>query len=60
MGEIAEDMVDGTCCMECGCYFQDSEGHLFTHGYPVICKECWPELTPAEKKDHTEATAETM
>jgi len=25
MGEIAEDMIDGTCCSECGCYFIDDE-----------------------------------
>ena len=51
MGEIAEDMIDCTCCTECGCYFMDEENQakhhkgekaiLYTHGYPVLCKECW-------------------
>ena len=42
MGEIAEDMVDGTCCQWCGMYFEDknSPNELPTHGYPVVCKDC--------------------
>jgi hypothetical protein len=35
MGEIADDMIDGFCCSECGMYFTQS------HGYPVLCKDCW-------------------
>ena len=35
MGEIAEDMIDGACCSECGVYFE------LEHGYPVLCEECW-------------------
>lgn len=42
MGEIAEDMIDGTCCSTCGCYFKDpGDESLFTHGYPVECWDCW-------------------
>ena len=37
MGEIAEDMVDGSCCSWCGVYFVTS------HGYPVVCKGCTKE-----------------
>jgi len=43
MGEIAEDMTDGTCCSQCGEYFQHPEtpDELYTHGYPVACKRCF-------------------
>lgn len=46
MGEMAEDMVDGTCCSVCGQYFQDPDDpddseSCYTHGYPVACKSCW-------------------
>jgi len=37
MGEIAEDMTDGTSCALCGVYFTE------THDYPVLCKDCWRE-----------------
>lgn len=41
MGEVAEDMRDGTCCSWCGVSFLDPEGDkLFAHGYPVICDSC--------------------
>ena len=42
MGQIAEDMIDGTCCSFCGQYFQDPDDadSCYTHGYPVACKEC--------------------
>ena len=41
MGQQAEDIVDGTVCSICGCYFQDPEdkSKFFTHGYPVACKD---------------------
>jgi hypothetical protein len=35
MGEIANDMIDGSSCSWCGCYFEEE------HGYPVVCKECF-------------------
>ena len=43
MGEIAEDMLDGTTCSICGGYFQDpdDEDTVYTHGYPVACGECF-------------------
>lgn len=41
MGEIAEDMIDGTCCELCGCYFESQEGGLYTHEHPAVCWECW-------------------
>lgn len=43
MGEIADDMIDGTSCSVCGMYFKDPDEKdtLFTHGYPVACKQCF-------------------
>lgn len=46
MGEIAEDMVQGTCCHLCNTYFvhKDNTEVLYTHGYPVVCQDCWDHL----------------
>ena len=54
MGEIAEDMIDGTCCEICGQYFVDKDDNLYTHGYSVTCKECWG------GKEHQKAKANTL
>jgi hypothetical protein len=53
MGEVAEDMADGTCCTYCGQYFKHprKKDHLWTHGFPVVCKECWEELDTKGKRD---------
>jgi len=53
MGEIAEDMVDGTCCELCGSYFiKKQDKSTFTHGYPVVCNECWDNLSDEEVQYH--------
>jgi len=44
MGEIANDMIDGLMCSLCGTYFEEE------HGYPVVCRGCWGELTPEQIK----------
>ena len=39
MGEIANDMISGLACSDCGIYFEEE------HGYPVLCDDChktWP------------------
>lgn len=47
MGEIAEDMIDGTCCSLCGQYFDSGNVNdedvpvAYTHGYPVACWDCF-------------------
>lgn len=43
MGEIADDMLDGSCCQECSTYFVRS------HGHPVLCRECWTSYAPRER-----------
>jgi hypothetical protein len=46
MGEIAEDLTDGTCCSRCYSYFfNEAQDALYTHEYPVACKTCWNEDT---------------
>lgn len=62
MGEIADDMIDGTSCELCGCYYidPDDEDKLFTHGYPTVCKPCWSNLTKQEKSHHVKAIADTL
>lgn len=59
MGEIADDMVDGTSCSLCGCYFI-KKGKLFTHGYPVVCWDCWDDLTEIEKEQYQKAEVKTI
>ena len=39
MGDIANDMIDGLCCSNCGTYFEEA------HGYPVLCKDCYENET---------------
>lgn len=62
MGEIADDMVDGTTCSLCGCFFQDPEhpDNLYSHGYPVVCWECWKDLSQDERKEYQRALVPTI
>jgi hypothetical protein len=58
---IADDMVDGSCCQLCGQYFKDpNDQSLYTHGYPVVCWECWDDLAPNERTDYQKATVKTL
>lgn len=34
MGEMADDMIDGSSCSWCGVYFVQE------HGFPVVCRGC--------------------
>jgi hypothetical protein len=54
MGEVADDMVNGACCSQCGTYFVDE------HGFPVLCVGCWRNASPSEKKTHQKATEEEL
>ncbi len=62
MGEIANDMIEGVCCALCGQYFAKEKNIdgadvpvIYSHGYPVACKDCWEPDCGYEK-----ATAETI
>ncbi len=35
MGEVADDMIDGLSCSDCGVYFEQE------HGHPVLCSDCF-------------------
>lgn len=64
MGEIADDMVDGTMCSLCGCFFRDPKqqppNNLYTHNHPVVCWECWTDLTKKERKEYQRAEVPTF
>jgi hypothetical protein len=62
MGEIADDMIDGTSCELCGCYFINpkNENTTYTHGYPVVCWDCWNELTSYDKQFHRKSEVSTL
>ena len=50
MGDIADDVVNGACCMDCATYF------VKEHGYPILCRLCWKELSPRERHNTSKAT----
>lgn len=62
MGEISEDMLDGTCCSLCGCYFikNKNDEYLYTHGYPVVCWDCYNDLNKEEKNYYEKAICITL
>ena len=52
MGQIAEDMLDGSCCSECGCYFKHNKGEgIYVHDFPVLCWDCHTEESELQKAD---------
>jgi hypothetical protein len=61
MGEIADDMIDGTSCSLCGCYFVDPKNNnkTYTHGYPVVCFDCYDDLRDDEKIQYQKAEVKT-
>ena len=61
MGQLAEDILDGSCCELCGQYFKHSdEGGIHCHEKPVVCWDCWKDLTKEEKKSHQRAEVKTF
>ena len=54
MGDNADDIIEGlTCELGCGTYFRES------HGYPVVCNECWKNMTKAERRGRQKATIDS-
>jgi hypothetical protein len=49
MGEQAEMVLNGDICELCGIYFKEG------HSYPVVCEECWDDLSLMEKQTHHKA-----
>jgi hypothetical protein len=64
MGQISEDMLNGTCCQFCGQYFHNpnskEENTLYVHDYPVVCWDCWKEMPKRERKDFYRAKVPTI
>jgi hypothetical protein len=65
MGEIADDMIQGKACQWCGQYFKKTEKstrktEIMTHGYPVVCKECYDIATKKERKNVVRAIYNTL
>jgi hypothetical protein len=60
MGENADDLVEGRTCSLCGMFFLDKNGDVYTHGYPVVCWECWSDLTKQERKQYQRSEVETL
>ena len=52
MGEIADMMINGVLCSQCGCalYKDVMEQDL---GFPVMCADCYADLPEKEKEFHT-------
>lgn len=54
MGEIADMMLDGILCEQCGCLIDGEET-----GYHRLCEDCAKEQRPKKKrrkKNHHEST----
>ncbi len=60
MGQIAEDMLDGSCCQLCGQYFKHPKAGIYVHDEEVVCFDCWKDLTEEEKKLHKKADVKTF
>jgi len=54
MGQLADDMVNGLSCSECGIYFEKE------HGYPVLCKDCFEDIDQDDKCFLPKATEEEL
>ena len=54
MGQIAEDMVSGLVCSDCGMFFRDDvaldPNLLYEHGYPAVCWDCWKSYSKRDQK----------
>lgn len=50
MGEISDMMLSGVLCCQCGsCLDEDIQENL---DFPVMCVDCFNELSPKEKKEN--------
>ena len=41
---MEEDIMDGSCCICCGQYFEHPDGGIYSHGHPVVCLSCSEEI----------------
>ena len=52
MGEIAEAMISGKLCAQCGCDLFEAVVKM-DMGIPIYCDFCWGELPAEDKKYFT-------
>src|SRR5438552_5590312 len=52
---LNDDILDGICCSICYDDFKDTEGARISHGYPVVCHDCWSKLSKDKKQALTKA-----
>ena len=61
MGQMADDIVEGTTCTLCGMFFENTEtDEIYTHGYPVVCWDCWKHLSKRDRKEYQRALMPTL
>lgn len=46
MGDIADMLLEGILCIECGCAFGDN----YCPGHPRTCEDCIKEQTEAKQR----------
>ncbi|KKN24613.1 hypothetical protein LCGC14_0892970 [marine sediment metagenome] len=54
MGQISDDMIEGLQCSHCGICFEES------HGYPVLCTDCYEHESPEERAGIPKATIKEL
>lgn len=47
---VADQMSEGASCSLCGVCFHEE------HGYPVVCRSCWKDLSQYERREYQRAT----
>jgi hypothetical protein len=52
MGEIAEMMMDGTVCQECGEYLDPDDGYDPPGDFPRFCRSCAKRNQKAKVAQH--------
>ena len=61
MGQISEDILDGSCCSLCTQYFKHPiKQSIYVHEHPVVCWDCWGTLSKKERKTYSKAKVETF
>ena len=54
MGDMADAAINGENCSLCGVEFEHE------HGFPVLCRSCWKDSTPSERRGYSLATAKGL
>lgn len=54
MGELTDDVLDGSTCEFCGVYFERA------HGFPVLCGDCWRGASAADRGAHARASEKEL